>query len=217
MVSATAHGKPRDTVWSIGFQAGQLALKSGDGNHLLGLSTAVQLGRGWIGRNWYGSLSLDIISGPYQSPKQQDLVVDFSGTGASAWFAYSAANRSLRTYEGNYGFLLGVTYQDVVGRSVGRRVSQVGGVSVDNWVMRVNNFSLYPAIFFCWLNEARPEGNTPELLKTRIEGYFLTIGIATPLQATYSLSYEQNEKPIKTRGVLKGYTIQIALSTLLGV
>lgn len=208
----------QDTVWSIGFQANQFALKSGDGDHLLGLGSAVQLGLGWIGENWFASLSLDIISGPYQSSKQQDLVVDFSGTGATALVAYSSENQSLRTYEGNYGFLLGVSYQDIVGRSVGRRSSQEQGVIVDNWVMRINNFSLFPAIFFCWLEkEPRPRSDDPQNLLTRIEGYFLTIGISTPLQAKYSLSYEENNELLKARGDLQGYSLIVSLSALLGV
>ncbi|MFW7379499.1 MAG: hypothetical protein ACOH5I_11870 [Oligoflexus sp.] len=208
----------QDTVWSIGFQTSQLALKSGDGDHLLGLSTAVQLGRGWIGDNWFASVSLDIISGPFQSPKQQELVVDFSGTGGTAVLAYSTENQSLRTYAGNYGFLLGLSYQDVVGRSVGRRSFQTQGVAVDNWVMRVNNFSVFPAIFFCWLKpEPKSKGNDPQSLMTRIEGYFLTIGISTPLQATYSLSYDENNLPQSSRGDLQGYTLIVSLSTLLGV
>lgn len=216
---STTQAASQDTVWTIGLQGSQLALKSGDGNHLLGFSTAVQLGRGWIGTNWYANVSLDIISGPYQSPKQQDLVVDFSGTGGSAFIAYSAENQSLRTFQGNYGFLLGVTYQDVVGRSVGRRVSEVQGVAVDNWVMRVNNFSLFPAVFFTWLQSSAREAkrNDPQSLMTRIEGYFLTIGISTPMRATYSLHYNEDDIPMRSRGDLRGYTLVISVSTLLGV
>ena len=206
----------RSTIWGLGLAVNQQARKSGDGNHLLGISSMVQLSRGYIGSNWYASISLDIISGPYQSPKQQDLVVDFSGTGTTAIVAISAENQSLRTKQGNYGFLLGINYADVVGRSVGRRFTEEGGVTIDNWVMRVNDFSLYPAIFFCWLAEARPIGNTPELLQTRIEGYFLTIGFSTPLQSRYNLSYQENGIAQRARGNLRGYSILVSFATLFG-
>ena len=210
-------GEVKNTVWSMGLSAHQHILKSGDGNHLLGPSGLVQLGWGYISDTWIGGTSLDFITGPYQSSKQQDLTVDFSGTGFSGYVGFSAENMNIRTYDGNYGFLLGISYSDTIGRSVGRRVSETDGATIDNWVMRVNNFSISPSIFFCWLEDARPAGNSPDLLTTRIEGYLLNIGVSAPIQTKYKLQYDENGLQKSTRGNLKGYTVTVTFTALFGV
>lgn len=204
------------SIWSIGLGGYQNNLKSGDGNHVLGVSSVVQLGRGYIGDTWFATGAVEFISGPFQSPEQQNLVVDFSGTGFSTWIGFSAENQNLRTEAGNYGFLLGLNYSDIIGRSVGDRVTNEGGTTTSNWVMRVNNFTIFPSIFFTWLKPPREKGNSPELLLTRIEGYLLKIGIAAPLQIRYKVKYDENERKIVRKGELEGYTVMITFSTLFG-
>src|SRR5690606_38917285 len=97
------------------------------------------------------------------------------------------------------GFALGLSYADMVGRSIGKNRKETGhpvsnSELVDDYTMRVTNFSLLPAVFFSWLEEARPRGNTPELLTTRLDGYMLTIGIAMPLLISYQASYTKRDR-----------------------
>lgn len=226
---------PRQDAFSVGLSGQRHSLKSGDGNEVLGNSAVIQLGKGYIADTWFWNASLDIHLGPYEPARGRQLDVDYFGTGLSLWAGTSAQNSNLRSPEGGYGFALGLSYADVVGRSLGRNRLEQGDPSdprnqhlIDNYVLRVTNFSLLPAIFFCWLDEARPAGNTPELLATRLEGFILTVGMAMPLLVSYKAQYDtrtqrdrQNTivKPAGTAresGQLRGYSIVIALTAMLG-
>ena len=235
---AAADEATRNTFWHLGMNGERHLLKSGENLHLVGSSLVVQLGRGYVGENWYGSVSLDIISGPYEPVQRDAQTLDYLGTGFTVWWGYNAEPVNIRTDKGNYGFSLGLSYADIVGRTVGQRryTREAQGVAgtevVDDYVMRITNFSLIPAVFFCWLTEPRPLNNRPENLRTRIEGYLLTIGVATPLMATYQVKYKSTNLPEKydsskdkapvptsqsKHGRLKGYSIVLSFTAMLGV
>ncbi len=228
---SNAPAEVKGSVWSFGITGMRHSLKAGDGNELLGNAGAIQLGTGWIANSWYSDVSLDILLGPYEPTRDKQLNVDYVGTGLTAFAGFSAQTKNLRSAEGGYGFALGLSYADTVGRSIGRNRKEGSSSDlIDNYTMRVTNFSLIPAIFFSWLKEARPKGNTPELLETRVEGYFLTIGMAMPLLSSYSAKYDKRgsdeasseedsgdgveEKDEK--GQLRGYSIMVALKSMLG-
>lgn len=217
-------------VFSVGFLGEKHSLKAGDGNELSGNSTAVQLGSGYIADKWYTQFSLDIILGPYEPVRNRELNSDFFGTGFTWFMGVSAQTQNLRSPEGGYGFALGISYADIVGRTVSERSqdSREGkrGETINDYTIRVNKLSLMPAVFFSWLKDARPKGNSPEQLMTRLEGYLMTIGVEIPLLATYSAAYtiRDNESPTellptreqKDNGQLRGYSVLFGLTTFLG-
>lgn len=218
----------RDSTWAIGLTSLQHSLKSGDGVNLTGSATAVQLGYTHIGETWILTSSLDVISGPYLATPQQEEKLDYSGTGFTMTFASSAEMANVRTYSGNYGFALGVTYFDVVGRVVGDRVEANDPQSVtktDSLVLRVTNFGLMPSIFFTWLvPDVRRVSNRPVDLVTRIEGYHLNIGFIVPMVANYTLEFDEidednkdNRIKFRQKNDFFGYSIAISFSALLGV
>ncbi len=230
---SNAHPEVKSNVWSFGIAGERHSLKAGNGNELLGNSGAIQLGTGYISSSWYADVSLDILLGPYEPTREKQLNVDYVGTGLSFFTGFSAQTKDLRSAEGGYGFALGLTYADIVGRSIGRnrKEGQESGNAnlIDNYVMHVTNFSLVPAIFFSWLKEARPNGNTPELLETRVEGYFLTIGMAMPLLTAYQAQYDVRGDVgaadpsatgdlthVREKGQLRGYSLVISLKAMLG-
>ena len=225
----------RKDAWSVGLSGLRHSLKAGDGNEVLGNSAVVQLGKSYLSETWFWSSSLDIYLGPYEPSRQAQLDVDYVGTGISLGLGTSAQNSNLRSSEGGYGFAIGLSYADVIGRSIGRNRLEEGDPSddrnrnlIDNYVIRVTNFSLVPSIFFCWLDEARPHGNSPELLRTRLEGFFLNVGIAMPLLVSYKAQYDTRSRideesgdiiPADTEresGQLRGYSITIAVTAMLG-
>lgn len=227
----------RNSAWGLGFAGYQHGLKSGDGNNLLGTATAVQLGYIYIGDTWLINASVDTISGPYLSPQQQNTKLDYSGTGTTISFAMSAEEADIRTYQGNYGFALGLTYADIVGRVVGQRFDEEQ--ETDKLVMRVTNFAIQPSVFFTWFEpRARKVSNRPVDLKTRLEGYYLNIGFLVPLITKYQLRWVQLERlepdsdsttdplpgeittigyPQKRKGSLSGFSIIISFWAFLGV
>lgn len=224
----------RRSVFSIGIQGDKHDLKAGNGDELIGNSAAVQLGTGYIADKWYASVSLDIILGPYEPVRNKELNTDFVGTGLTWFTGISAQTQNLRSPAGGYGFALGLSYADIVGRTVSsqNRDSRTGtddesGETIDNYIMRVNRFSMIPAIFFSWLKGARPAGNSPDLLTTRLEGYLLTIGVAIPLITTYSSRYSVRDNATTTEAVgatreekdsgqLRGYSVLCSLTAFLG-
>lgn len=223
----------RRSVFSIGIEGDKHSLKAGNGDELIGNSAAVQLGTGYIADKWYTTVSLDIILGPYEPVRNRELNTDFVGTGITWFTGISAQTQNLRSPEGGYGFALGLSYADIVGRTVSRRNADSRGGKkdneevLDNYIMRVNKFSMMPAVFFSWLKDARPSGNSPDLLITRIEGYFMTIGVAIPLLTTYSAKYSVREstdesgtvKPTHEKtenGQLRGYSILLAMTAFFG-
>lgn len=212
----------RDNYWSIGLAGYQNNLKSGTDQSLLGPSLVVQVGRGHLENNWFLSGTLDIISGPYRAQQGGPVDLDFQGTGFTALLGYSAENTSLRTDLGNYGFTFGISYSDMVGRSLeGKRTQLADGNAIEKFTTRVTNFSILPAVFFCWLEPPRKKGNDPDLLVTRIEGYILNLGIAVPMKANFTNKYdkisEDGVTPQSERGSLKGYTLMVSLTAALGV
>lgn len=218
----------RRSVFSIGIQGDRHDLKAGNGDELIGNSAAVQLGTGYIADKWYTSVSLDIILGPYEPVRNKELNTDFVGTGLTWFTGISAQTQNLRSPAGGYGFALGLNYADIVGRtnSSRNRDSRAGnrdesGETIDNYIMRVNRFSMIPAIFFSWLQGARPAGNSPDLLTTRLEGYLLTIGAAIPIITTYSSRYTVRDNASTSReekdsGQLRGYSVLCSLTAFLG-
>lgn len=220
-ITAPSNAKTEDkgNVWSFGLTGMRHSLKAGNGEEFLGNAAAIQLGTGYISNSWYADVSLDILLGPYEPTHDKQLNVDYVGTGVTAFAGFSAQTKNLRSAEGGYGFALGLSYADTVGRSVGRnRKEGHGDDLVDNYTMRATNLSLIPAIFFSWLREARPDGNTPELLETRVEGYFLTIGMAMPMLSSYTARYNRRDsgEPVRQKGRLRGYSILIGLTSMLG-
>lgn len=236
----SAHGKEvykqtdetRDSAWNFGLTSIHHSLKSGDGVNLVGVSSVVQLGYTHISETYMVLASIDVLSGPYLATPQQAEKLDYSGTGFTVTFASSAEMANVRTHAGNYGFGIGLTYYDIVGRVVGDRVEGVSPnatTKTDSLVMRSTNFGIMPSIFFTWLApEVRRVSNRPEDLATRIEGYYLNIGFIVPLFANYSLQYDEiNEEGQsdgdvqrirhKQKNDLFGYSIAISFTAMLGV
>ena len=224
----------RNNVWTVSVSGFRHNLKSADDNEIIGRAGSVSLGMGYIAKSWVTSGTLDFIMGPYEPSRSNEVDVDFSGTGATAWWGYSAQTLDLRSVDGGYGFALGISYSDTIGRAVGRnRQSPQNPYAaenegrIDDYFIQVNSVSVIPALFFTWLAPARSRGNAPDLLTTRLEGWFLTIGAGMPIDASYKAKYSKRAKPdpesfstgserVKEKGKLTGYSILISLSGLLG-
>lgn len=226
---------PRSSVWVIGVTALRHHLQAGDDNEFAGKAGQVSIGGGYVSRYWFSTLSLDIVLGPYEPNSATTLDVDWSGTGASWWVAYSAQNLDVRSPEGSYGFALGFNYADMVGRSIGRNrreprdpTDQQSVGLIDNYQMRINSFAVMPAIYFSWFEAARPLGNKPELLATRLEGTTLAIGVSAPVASSWSARYDRRiaaatettppiREQVRERGKLHGYSVFASVHAMLGI
>jgi hypothetical protein len=220
--------KTRRSIWGFGLSGQKLTLKSGDEYEVLGNQVSIQIGTGYFAKSWYFLGSLDFTLGPYEPIQNQQIDADFVGTGATLWTGFSAQTLDLRSSAGGYGFALGLNYGDIMGRSTGRNRRDDGKRQadgkptednlglIDSYSIRITNFSIIPALFFSWLDEARPLGNSKDLLSTRIEGYILTFGLAVPMDTTYSAKAILTDKSVKNgTGHLRGYTLLVTWSTIL--
>ncbi len=220
--------KTQRSIWGFGLSGQKLTLKSGDEYEVLGNQVSIQIGSGYFAKSWYFLGSLDFTLGPYEPIQSQQIDADFVGTGATLWTGFSAQTLDLRSSAGGYGFALGLNYGDIMGRSAGRNRRDDGKRQpdgkptednldlIDSYSIRVTNFSIIPALFFSWLDEARPMGNSKDLLTTRIEGYILTFGLAVPMDTTYSAKAILTDKSVKNgTGHLRGYTLLVTWSTIL--
>lgn len=217
--------KVRNRVWSLSLTGKRHAWESGKNNELKGNVAQVQIANGYVSRSWYLLGSLDIIMGPYSPTRGREINLDYYGTGLTLWWGFSAQLGDLRSKNDGYGFALGLSYADVIGRS-----SSSGSKEINNktenvalYQMRVSSIEVTPAIFFSWLEPGRAKGNKPELLNTRIEGYVLLAGLAIPVHAPYQAKYEYIDATTNTRtpgretGQFKGYSVLVSLQTLLGI
>ncbi len=224
VATSTMSRETKGSVWSFGLTGLQENLKGSNNHQLIGPSTAIQIGFGHIAEDWLAIVSADILQGPYQPTYDSQLQVDYSGFGISAWTGLSAQKANLRSPEGGYGFALGLSYGTLKGLMVGRnRLDSGNGTAstrglVDSYTMTLSKLTLIPGVFFSWLTNARPHGNTPDLLKTRIEGYVLMVGAATPMFATYTAAYTKGTNTEqRDSGSLSGYSITVNFTALLGV
>lgn len=234
----------KNSFWSVGVAGERYTYKAGDGYELLGNSGLVSVGYGYLSGRWYVSGDLDLIIGPFDPSRKRILDVDYQGTGFKLWWGYSAQELDLRHPSGGYGFTLGLSYSDVVGRVVGdkkeldRPSFKSGAETPYNYNIRVTNMTLTPGIFFCWLKAPRHYGNKKEQLVTRVEGYILTLAFSTPIASRYSMKYSYWDVEDKTIlnedqedeivdfdqwqskrkhsfGKLKGFTFLVSLQILL--
>ncbi len=210
----------KNSVWVFGIAGVDHELAEEDASNLTGGSVMVQIGRGYIGKHWFGQGAVDIIAGPYQTPQRSKPRLDHSGTGFYTLWGYSFNEGGMRKEGGSFGMSLGLSYADIVGRSTD--VYSSGTETIDQFVMRVSSFAATPGLFYAWLEKARPDGNKPEYLITRIEGDVVNLGLALPLLATQTTKY-QSYTPTKPEGTnesqsgrMKGYSIVLNLTALLG-
>lgn len=222
-VSALAVEYQRHT-WDVGLSLKRYQLEDNK-NSLIGNSAMFQVGRGWIGDRWRFNASVDILMGPYNEIRDERVKTDFFGTGLTATSYYSL-NNNLRDTRGSWGISAGVAYSDIVGRSVENGTPDSDGKVITNLTMRATNFMVTAGLFHAWIKPARPEGNLPDLLLTRVEGFMIGLSGAYPVQSSYSTNYftrTQGEKgptgpptSKKERGSLKGYSILASFTAMLG-
>jgi hypothetical protein len=235
-VNTVAESEIRNGFWSFGLSGLRHTLKAGNGNEVLGNTAAISIGTGYLRHKWYSYGTLNILLGPYEPTRDRQLNVDFEGSGATYWLGFSAQDLDLRSAAGGYGFVMGLDYSDISGHSVGRNRQESGDPAnpknvglINKYSMHVSQLAVIPSIFFCWLEPGRLKGNTPELLRTRVEGYVLTIGIGIPFLSKYRAGYvmkikdeetgrgEIVDKSVNETGKLEGFSIIINFTSLLGV
>ena len=235
----------KNHFWSVGLTGERLSYKAGTGYELLGNSGLLSIGYGYMQDRWFVMGSADVITGPFNPNQSEKMEMDYQGTGINAWWGYSAQELDLRHPAGGYGFTLGISYIDIAGRNVFEQDKPIvpsfysqDGLSYNHSV-RMTSTAISPGVFFCWMTPSRTYGSSVEQLKTRVEGYILTIAFQMPIFANYQYSqyvwsikdkesFEPNDQDIfipaegwennlvRQGGKLKGNTLLVSFQALLG-
>jgi len=223
----------RRQVWHVGLTYNRFHFTADHDVTFNRGNLGVNLGTGYIGQNWLGLASVNIILGPYETVSEDAVNLDYSGTGISFLAAYSLNSDGLRAAPYAYGLFAGLDYLDIIGRSVGitqrrlaRSQTNESGLeereSVRDFINQVYNFSLIAGLVVANLKPARAAGNHPSLLSTRSEGVILLIGAGLPLHATFRSRYDRlleggDIERVNRRGHFKGYTYYLSIVAPLGV
>ncbi len=225
-----------ETAWTFGMRSNSFSLRDTDNNSLNGRGAAISLGGGSLRSNWFSYFNVNFMLGPYQQATTKSISRDYQGTGVGAWAGYEIAGKGLRSPFGSLAITAGLVYSDFIGRSVGLSELETEVVKqyddgaipittserIRNYVIHITELSAAAGISMCGLKSPRERGNAPHQLSTRIEGYLLFLGVSAPLRASYvtryTKEYDDGEtERIREDGRLKGYTLLVELTTLLGI
>lgn len=207
---------PRQNVWAVGLQSRPLYFTGNSGQKLRMTSSTIDISRVWVKEKWWANVDVSLVVGPFSRRQPLSPPLDFSGSGFSARIAYPLFSDGLRQPSGDWGLTLGLENMDLVGRSY-RRENLVSGSYTEGWSVRARWTAVLPGLFYSILKPARPKGNRPEWLVTRIEGYTFVLAGSFPIQGQYKQSFSLNGDSIKTSSDLQGYAIQMAFSAWLGI
>ncbi len=220
-------------IWSFGLGSIFHRLQAYGDNDLAGTSAAIDLGYGVLKEKWFVRGAFSSILGPYEPARDHQFNMDYFGTGflllAGAQlqnFPYQNMNFENRSL--GYGLAFGFHYFDLSGKSIGknRKIDNDSSVAPRDYRSNITNLALLPAIYISWLNPYRKIGNTPEDLKTRVEGYQVLIGAIVPVISYYDNEYSRDKLQddgsnlsvvVRERGSFTGASAYLAISILLGI
>jgi hypothetical protein len=220
---AAANNWPvKKSFWSVSANAINYSLY-GDNDHVVeGPAGKISIGYGVVKENFFAFASADLGLGPY-AVKQRDLLVDFSSNGGTVMLGSPLKGLAPRDKFGSYGVLFGMSYEDVAGRSIGhkRRETTADEVLTERYQLSFVTLSLLAGVFYARFKEARPDVNEPESLKTRTEGWIVSLTSAFPTYAPYTAKYWPIGRTamfpeVKESGKLSGYLVLLSFHVLLG-
>lgn len=194
-------GPPTDRFWLAKFAAHDLRLvdSTRDLNNVRGLGGQISFGPSWFVSPWLeAGATLDVSFGPAARVRNNQFQVEHSGVGGSMYARFSPTLSSLRSNAWTPTVSLYASYFDLNGKTMGRNRVR-GTESAPEWSLEQNFASNYnaiwlvPAIGAAKILSPRPTGNTAELLTTRIEGYFIQIGVMWPVYSRYRVTFERKE------------------------
>jgi hypothetical protein len=227
------------SFWTFGAGISSYNLETESIHSIKGRSARISIGHDTGGKIWSLATSFDLIMGPYAPVNPGDLRridMDFNGSGFTLLGNYrlQPANDS-RT--GSVALVAGVSYLDLTGRSLGGGferdfvLAPVGSSKaaadpvqvLDNYKLRAARFSAVAGV--AWnANWAKARtSNQPSDLKTRVDGYKLSLWTEVPFISNYTSEYDLvtasdqvQSQSINDRGSLSGYSIVLQATALLG-
>lgn len=217
LTAKEAHLPPRKANWSVGIDLRQLSVTPDDRRYKQReIAPDINIGFVWIEDSWWGMGNVHLPVGPTSQRYPDSPPLDTEGYGISATFGKTLNSQSLREKSGDYGIEVGIESFELTARSF-RRQTLNDGTATDAWTVKTRWTAITPSLFATFLKPARPQGNKPEWLMTRIEGYRIALGLVIPVQKSWDLRYKQGETNQGDRGSWKGVHGLFSVNTWLGI
>lgn len=206
--------KTKDTSISVGSEASYVLIESEDEVKLEGFSNNINIGiASSYFDKWLVEFRVHFVSGPNE---QQSLKVDYTGNSISARASYSFSE-SFRP-AASYGSSLAISYQSLTGENPLNYSNTVNNENVSSWKLKAKLLKITPSLYYRSFKSKRNITNDPEYLKTRIEGWMISLGISVPVHLEYSLSKTTDENSsMNSSGKLYGYDLLLSGSVFLGI
>ena len=227
------------SFWTFGTGIASYNLETESIHSIKGRSARISIGHDTGGKAWSLATSFDLIMGPYAPVNPGHLRridMDFNGSGVTM-MGYYRLQPSNDSPVGSVALLAGVSYLDLTGRSLGggfERDFVLAPVAsseaaadpvqvLDNYKLKAARFSAITGIAWNanW-GKARTS-NQPSDLKTRVDGYKVSLWTEVPFISNYTSQYDLvtasdqvQSQTINDRGSLSGYSIVLQATALLG-
>jgi hypothetical protein len=240
--ASTAPVTGKHSSWSFGLGLALHELQTDSIHDVRGKAGRISLGYVAGRGKWEFSSTLDLVLGPYEpvNPGQlRRIDVDYNGTGITVLGSYQLGEFAA----GTPALLAGVGYIDATGRAIGsafekdlvvtdsQENSTTRTALLDNYVLRSTRLSAIAGASFN-ANWRKPrKSNSREDLKTTIDGYVISAWIDVPVIASYTANYDELQttgtsdkatgselvsRPVTDRGSMRGYSLVVQTTALLG-
>jgi hypothetical protein len=226
--------KENNEFWGIGTSIMQYQLESDDdfSNNIEGPALMLSFSRGAFRGSWAYEYGADFTTGPYQKSFDGGLNMDSIGFGINSQIHYLIGAQNLRAKGVKFVITGGGSASFLDGNSVGnnQNLSQnFNSTENDNLInsyeIRKADFSILIGPKVLFLKDARPMGNVPHLLKSRVEGYSIGllgyIPIANYYEANQTILQKATDKNINVESVyefsgsLTGFSVLLAFTTFI--
>lgn len=223
---------PRIHFWALEMGVNQFNFTAPDDSKVAGLGASFALGYGRIHENSWVNASYHFFNGPWESARNHTFDVDSSGSLVDVEYGRAFPGFSLRSNSSPFLAISG-GYLAMSTKNIGsNRKNTIDPNEKSNFYLEqdfkttVEALVMTPTVGWNWVKPARPSGNEPELLMTRIESSYLKLGAEVPLYSksrvkvlkrSSSDTLSQTPTQHTTTGAMTGYSLIMTGGVWLGI
>jgi hypothetical protein len=222
----------RTTVWSFDASTIHNQFTAPDGSEFAGTGASFTAGYGRIRQNAWILGRFHFLAGPWDTARNGAFDADFYGSGLDVEYGTAFPGTELRS--GSTPILtVAAGYMDLSGRNIGGNRKTTGNPEDrDNYYLEQDfkagfgTVYLMPGAGWSWTKPARPTGNEPELLVTRVESAYMKLSATIPVYSRARVevtkrsstdSLNQSPRLHSTSGMIRGYSLVLATGVWLGI
>jgi hypothetical protein len=221
----------RETIWSFDASTIENQFIAPDGSEFAGIGASFSVGYGKITNNSWILGRFHFLAGPWDTARNGAFDTDFYGSGLDVEYGTSFPGTSLRS---NSTPILTVAagYMDISGRNIGGNKKSTGNPNnAENYYLEQDFKAEFGAIYvmpgagWTWTKPARPTGNEPELLVTRVESAYLKLSTTIPVYSRARVEVMKRSTSdglnqysrLHTTGMIRGYSLILGTGVWLGI